>query len=774
MKMGTRVAAGLALMVGVIIVLGTTGLVQLRSAGRSEDALYQENTKPIGYADHLSLSFYRSWVLMMNATMAADPAKMETWFSQFAERRQEVKNALADLDRSFVDPEVRRIFSTVKTKVDAVMKGLEDGQDLMRQGKDDVLIASMISGELNQTREAVGLALVELIAEIEKNAQTRADANARSISGTVRASLTLIALAIVGAGVLALRMHRRISRVIGGLLEQTTVLATEATKGNLSVRATVDEIDAEFRPVVEGFNNTLDAVMGPIDLAAKSMERIANGDIPERLTGHYQGDFGKIRDSLNTCIDALNAMVRETTATYEAQKRGAIRAFTDEKQFAGVYQQLAHAMNEGMRLHIDNTLKLLDVLRRYANGDFELQLAPLPGDQRVINECLDLLRGNLRLVVGDLEKLTESARSGQLSVRVDESKHNGDYRRIVTGMNQTLDAVLAPINEASQVLELLAQRDLRARMCGDYRGDHAKIKGSLNQTAESLHDAMTQVAAAVEQVSSAAGQIASSSQSVADGASEQASSLEQTSSALQSMSSTSRRSADDATQANALAATAKTAATGGAAAVEQMTAAMGKIKTAAEGTSQIIKDINEIAFQTNLLALNAAVEAARAGEAGRGFAVVAEEVRSLALRSKEAAMKTEELIKESVRQAGEGEVTSKQVSERLTNILDGISKVDGIITEISASAKEQAAGVDQLNDAVTHMNTVTQQNAANSEESSSAAAELSSQAEELAAMVGSFQLTTTFSGASAPASPRLATATPLRPMRPSISAGARH
>ena len=179
---------------------------------------------------------------------------------------------------------------------------------------------------------------------------------------------------------------------------------------------------------------------------------------------------------------------------------------------------------------------------------------------------------------------------------------------------------------------------------------------------------------------------------------------------------------------------------GGASAVEQMSVAMTKIKASAEGTSQIIKDINEIAFQTNLLALNAAVEAARAGEAGRGFAVVAEEVRSLALRSKEAAMKTEELIKESVRQAGEGETTSREMAGKLSEILEGIEKVSGIVNEISASAKEQSAGVDQINRAVADMNKVTQQNAANSEESSSAAAELSSQSEELAAMVSSFQL----------------------------------
>jgi methyl-accepting chemotaxis protein len=217
------------------------------------------------------------------------------------------------------------------------------------------------------------------------------------------------------------------------------------------------------------------------------------------------------------------------------------------------------------------------------------------------------------------------------------------------------------------------------------------------------------------------------------------------------MSAQTRQASDNATQADGLAAGAKKSAQDGAAVMQQMSGAMTKVRAAAEGTGQIIKDISEIAFQTNLLALNAAVEAARAGEAGRGFAVVAEEVRSLALRAKEAAVKTEELIKESVKQAGEGESTAKQVNEKLSEILGAAQKVSDIVAEIAASAKEQAAGIEQVNKAVGEMDKVTQQNAASSEEASSAAEELSSQSEELAAMVGSFKIQRATSAARRPA-----------------------
>jgi methyl-accepting chemotaxis protein len=172
----------------------------------------------------------------------------------------------------------------------------------------------------------------------------------------------------------------------------------------------------------------------------------------------------------------------------------------------------------------------------------------------------------------------------------------------------------------------------------------------------------------------------------------------------------------------------------------QMTGAMGRVRQAAEGTSEIVRDISEIAFQTNLLALNAAVEAARAGEAGRSFAVVAGEVRSLAMRAKEAAVRTEALIQESVRQAGEGVETARQVTDRLSRILEAAMQVSDAAGGIASASREQALGIEQVSRAVAEMDHVTQQNSSASEESSSSAEELAEQALRLAATVGSFRV----------------------------------
>jgi methyl-accepting chemotaxis protein len=238
-----------------------------------------------------------------------------------------------------------------------------------------------------------------------------------------------------------------------------------------------------------------------------------------------------------------------------------------------------------------------------------------------------------------------------------------------------------------------------------------------------------------EQVSSASGQVSAASQSLAEGATEQAAGLEETSSSLEEMSSMTKQNADNAQQANTLAAEAKKSAGTGAESMRRMNSAIHDIQKSSDETAKIIKVIDEIAFQTNLLALNAAVEAARAGEAGKGFAVVAEEVRNLAMRSAEAAKNTASMIEESVKNSKNGVDIATEVGKVLEEIVQSVTKTTDLVSEIAAASQEQAQGIDQVNTAVSQMDKVTQQNAANAEESASASEELSAQAESMQEVV---------------------------------------
>jgi len=340
----------------------------------------------------------------------------------------------------------------------------------------------------------------------------------------------------------------------------------------------------------------------------------------------------------------------------------------------------------------------------------------------------------------DLRKLLGAAAEGRLEARAEAGAYSGYNQDMVASFNGLLAEVAQPLLEATEVLERLAARDLTARMTVEYPGNFGRLREAINGTAEALDQALAQVTATTGEVKAAADQIAATSRSIASGASQQASALEQTGGALKAMTDLARRGADRTREAQELTGSAHAAAGEGAEAMRAMQAAMEKIRASAEGTSQIIRDVTEIAFQTNLLALNAAVEAARAGEAGRGFAVVAEEVRSLALRSKEAAGKTEALIRASVRHSGDGDAAAKTAAARLSDIAAAVSRVTAIVGELSEVASEQAGGADQVTMVLAQMSSVTQQNAASSEESSAGAAELARQAEALAGVLDSFRL----------------------------------
>lgn len=234
-----------------------------------------------------------------------------------------------------------------------------------------------------------------------------------------------------------------------------------------------------------------------------------------------------------------------------------------------------------------------------------------------------------------------------------------------------------------------------------------------------------------QQVAAASAQVASASQSLAEGSSEQAASLEETSSSLEEMASMTRQNANNAREADQLMTQTNEVVQRANSSMGELNASMEEIHRASEETSKIIKTIDEIAFQTNLLALNAAVEAARAGEAGAGFAVVADEVRNLAMRAADAARNTADLIEGTVKKVKGGAELMTRTSEDFSELTQSSIKVAQLVGEIAAASSEQAQGVEQVNLAVSEMDKVTQQNAANAEESASASAEMNSQAEHM-------------------------------------------
>ena len=360
-------------------------------------------------------------------------------------------------------------------------------------------------------------------------------------------------------------------------------------------------------------------------------------------------------------------------------------------------------------------------------------------------KAYELATSTLRDTIRESDLLIKAARSGQLETRADASRYLGGFHALVDGLNQTLESVAMPLQEAGVVLQRLADRDLSARMTSSYEGDYEKMKTAINTAASNLDELLSDVNAAASQVAAAGGQITSGSQSLAQSASEQAGSIEEVSSSLQEMAAMTKQNTDNTRVATTYVGEARARTAEGTVRMAELSEAINRIKASSDQTAKIVKTIDEIAFQTNLLALNAAVEAARAGDAGKGFAVVADEVRSLALRSAEASKQTAALIDESVVNANGGVALNLEVLKTLEAINAQVEKVSGVVAEIAAASEQQTQGVGQINGAVLQMNGVTQQVASSAEESASAAEELASQSNVLSDMVGRFTLTSTSS-----------------------------
>ena len=300
--------------------------------------------------------------------------------------------------------------------------------------------------------------------------------------------------------------------------------------------------------------------------------------------------------------------------------------------------------------------------------------------------------------------------------------------------------ITRPLDEAVQLAETIAAGDLTASLQSDRRDELGKLLQSLSAMTQRLRSVVLEVRNGVDSVSSAASQIATGNQDLSSRTEQTAANLEETASSIEELTASASQSADTARQANQLASTAVQAAERGGSVVQQVVSSMQQITSSSHKIADIISVIDGIAFQTNILALNAAVEAARAGEQGRGFAVVAGEVRALAQRSAEAAKEIKSLITASVANVDAGSSQVAEAGKSMQEIVESVRRVTDLIGEISAAVHEQHDGFALVNQAVSNLDQMTQQNAALVEESSAAATAMNEQAQRLAQVVAVFNV----------------------------------
>jgi len=657
-KIGSKAMLGFVIMALLAGMIAWIGITQIKKVQKQDTLMYEKVVTSLGDISKILNEFQRIRGIHFDMILSNDLVTTEKYINERKELSARISKLVENYKKNITSDQEQLLYANFTNAQKDYVGDLEMIELMASQNQDSQALDFMAGGNYKRTYSAEEKAIVAMLDnKIGQGKEIAADNNQTASSASLLMTIFLV-IGVLGALGLGWLISANIQQILTKLLDEIGLLIEGALNGKLSNRADEKKINFEFRPIAKGFNETLDAVITPLNMAALYVNRISKGDIPAKITETYFGDFNTIKDSLNQCIDAINLLVEDANLLAKAATEGKLDVRADDQGHQGKFQKIIAGFNQTL----DSVIIPLNEAALHIN----------------------------RIAIGDMPELITE-------------EYKGDFNLLKTNINILIDA----LNLITDKAKLIANGDLTVSL--QKRSDKDELMLSLTEMVKSMANIIEQFQGATDQIAQVSMEIGAGAQRVSEGATEQASASEEVSSSMEEMVSNIQQNTENAQATEKIASVSVDGVRRGNSSATTSATAMKEI-------ANKISIISEIAFQTNILALNAAVEAARAGEEGKGFAVVAAEVRKLAERSKIAADEINRVSNNGVNVAIKAGEELQQIVPEIEKTAKLVKEITAASLEQNAGADQINNAIQQLNNVTQQNAAASEELATNAEE----------------------------------------------------------